>query len=163
MDKHENINAYKTRRRMPEQLVDRRDSQHYLDEQNDPTEPIGEQAAREGVEQLLDSLNPGDALVIRLRFGMLNHPSIAALGISSDDKEPFTIERIAKLLNMSLAGIQKRERKALLIMTSKSKRKTLAVLFGRDLPDGLDWKEIKKLSHKYYKKSTEPAQKTTAE
>ena len=158
------MDSLKPNKIVHEQLVDRRDPHHYLEEEVDPTEPIGEQAAREGVEQLLDSLNPGDALVIRLRFGMLNHPSIAALGISSDDKEPFTIERIAKLLKMSLAGVQKRERKALLIMTRKSKRETLTALFGRDLPDGLDWKEIKKLSHKYYKKSTEPDhQKTIAE
>ncbi|MEK7479815.1 MAG: hypothetical protein AAB665_00840 [Patescibacteria group bacterium] len=157
------MDSLKPNKIVHEPLVDRRDPDHYLEERIDSTEPIGEQAAREGVEQLLSSLNPGNALVIRLRFGMLDHPSVAALGISADDKEPFTIERIAKLLNMSLAGIQKRERKALLIMTRKSKRETLTALFGRDLPDGLDWKEIKKLSHKYYKKSTEPDQKTIAE
>ncbi len=140
-------------RRTPEPLIDRRDPDHYLEEKLDPTESIGEEASREGMEQLLGSVNPTDALVIRLRCGMLNHPSVAALGISPDDKQSFTLERVAELLGISSARARQRQERALQIMTSTPERKRLVSVFGTKLPQEPDMKEILELVNKYQKKT----------
>ena len=80
-----------TPKSVPEQLVDR----------EDPEKQLEAKELREGIEKILDSIkNPRDALILRLRYGFLDHPSVTQLGISPDDKKDFTYQRIGELIGL---------------------------------------------------------------
>ena len=74
-----------------EQLVDR----------EDPEKRLEAKELREGIEEILDSIkNPRDALILRLRYGFLDHPSVTQLGISPGDKEDFTYKKIGEFIGL---------------------------------------------------------------
>ena len=124
-----------------------------LVDREDPHKQLEIKQLLERVEKALDKLDPRDAVVVRLRFGLLDHPTVAALGVAPDDKQVFTLDRVAQLLGISCSRVQQLEKRTLKILTSVTERKKLAAYFEKKLPDAPDWNQISRLSNKSMKEA----------